>query len=333
MPPANILVTAIKRKEFVLFVIFILVFALMSVLSPGQFLSAGNIQSMAFQLPEFGILAIAMMSAIVSGGINLSITYTATLSSVIGAVIMVAMNQAGVSIGFTILAGSLGMILTGLVCGAINGFVVAYIGVAPMLVTLGSMTLFEGISLNITKGGAISGLPDAFLWFGNEAILGIPVPMYIFIVVVVLTWYLFGKSRFGLSVYMIGCNPRATMFSGIDVKKTLFKVYLFSGFLCALAGLLMTSRYNSAKESYGSSYLLQSITASVLGGTDIAGGYGSLAGTVIAVMIIQVVSSGLNIFGVNRYLTNVVMGCILIFVIALNYFNSVRSTRKVGVAR
>jgi ribose/xylose/arabinose/galactoside ABC-type transport system permease subunit len=284
---------------------------------------------MAFQLPEFGILAIAMMVVIVSGGINLSITYTATLSSIVGAVAIVAMNQAGAADWEAILAGVVIALAIGLACGAINGFVVAYVGVTPMLVTLGTMTLFEGVSLNITKGGAISGFPDAFLWFGNEAVLGVPVPMILFLLVVLASWYLLGRSRFGFSVYMIGCNPRATMFSGINVKKVLFSVYLFSALLCAISGLIMSSRYNSAKESYGSSYLLQSLAAAVLGGTDIAGGHGSLSGTILAVMILQVISSGTNIIGVNRYLTNIIMGAILIFVLALNFLSSRREIRKI----
>ncbi len=328
--PTNKLSAFIKRKEFILLVIFVLVFVLMSALAPKQFLRPFNIQSMAFQLPEFGILAIAMMVVIVSGGINLSITYTATLSSIVAAVAISSMSQAGVADWKVILLGIVIALATSLAAGAINGFVVAYVGVTPMLVTLGTMTLFEGVSLNITKGGAISGFPDSFLWLGNATIIGIPVPMVIFVAIVLASWYLMGRSRFGFSVYMIGCNPRATMFSGINVKRVLMGVYLFSAVLCALSGLIMSSRYNSAKESYGSSYLLQSIAAAVLGGTDIAGGYGSLSGTVLAVMILQVITSGTNIIGINPYLTNIIMGAILIFVLALNYLSSRRESRKLG---
>jgi ribose/xylose/arabinose/galactoside ABC-type transport system permease subunit len=117
---------------------------------------------------------------------------------------------------------------------------------------------------------------------------------------------------------MIGCNPRVTFYSGVNVKRVLFGIYIFSAVLGALSGIIMASRYNSAKDSYGSSYLLQSVAASVLGGTDIVGGYGKIAGTVMAVMIIQIISSGLNIFGVNRFVINAIMGCILILVLAIN---------------
>jgi simple sugar transport system permease protein len=312
----------LQRKETILFEIFLVIFALMSILSPGRFLSAYNLQSMAYQLPEFGIFALAMMVTIVSGGINLSITYTASLATIIGGLVMSSMSASGISPAFSILSGVSVLLIASVAAGMLNGFVIAWIGVTPMLVTLGSMTLFEGISLNITKGGAISGFPEAFLFFGNEAVLGIPIPMLIFIIVIALTYYVLEKSAFGLSVYMTGCNPKATRFSGINVTRVLFLVYTYSGLLCGIAGLIMASRYNSAKESYGSSYLLQSVSAAVLGGTDISGGFGKVIGTIIAVFIIQTISSGLNILGLNRYLTNVIMGAILIIVLTINFFSS-----------
>lgn len=313
-----------QNKESVLLFIFIGVFILMSILSPQTFLTWRNLQSMAFQLPEFGIFAIAMMVVIVSGGMNLSITYTAALSSIMGGLVLSKMTAAGIGPVPTILAGLATFVVVGLVCGALNGFIVADIGIAPMLATLGTSTLFEGICLNITKGGAISGFPDAFLWFGNAAVLGIPFPMIVFLLVVVAAYFLMERSPFGFKTYMIGCNPTVTSYSGVNVKKTLHEVYLFSALLCAVAGILMSSRYNSAKESYGSSYMLQSISAAVLGGTDIAGGYGKIVGTVLAVMIIQVISSGLNILGVNRFIINVVMGAILILVLTISFISSGR---------
>ena len=287
-------------------------------ISPGRFLTWRNLQSMAYQLPEFGIFAIAMMVVIVSGGINLSITFTAALASIVGGLVLSTLSAAGTPSAIVIIAGIATFLVVALACGALNGLVVASIGVTPMLATLGTMTLFEGVCLNITKGGAISGFPDAFLWFGGGTVLGVPFPLIVFILVVIATHYIMERSAFGLKAYMTGCNPTVTAYSGVNVKKILYGIYLFSGLLCALAGILMSSRYNSAKESYGSSYLMQGISAAVLGGTDIAGGYGKVAGTVIAVMILQVISTGLNIFGVNRYITNVIMGGILILVLALN---------------
>jgi ribose/xylose/arabinose/galactoside ABC-type transport system permease subunit len=312
----------LEKKELVLLWIFLGIFLLMSIISPGRFLSIYNLQSMAYQFPEFGILALAMMVIIVTGGINLSITYSATLSSIIGAVVLVAMNSAGVPELITVIVGVVVIVVTSIIAGAVNGLIVAHIGIVPMLATLGTMTLFEGISLNITKGGAISGFPTMFQWFGNSSILGIPVPLFIFVLVIIATYFILQRSSFGAKVYMIGCNPTATRFSGVNVKRTLFILYIYSGILTGLAGLIMASRYNSAKESYGYTYLLQSVSAAVLGGTDISGGFGKVFGTVVSVLILQVISSGLNIFGVNRFITDVIMGMILILVLTINFINN-----------
>lgn len=308
-------------KEWILVGVFFILFILMSVLSPSRFLSLDNLQSMAFQLPELGIISLAMMVVIVTGGINLSITSSTALSGIMTAFLLSKLNASGTNIVITIFAAIVVAILTALVCGAINGSVVAYVGVSPILVTLGTMTFFEGISLNFTKGGAISGFPEQYFWFGNGTILAIPVPMIIFIVVIITTLIVLERTPWGMSVYMVGCNPTATMFSGINIKRVLIKVYLYSAVLGSVAAVIMTSRYNSAKVDYGSSYLLQSVAAAVLGGTDVAGGYGKVMGTVIAVAILQVVSSGLNILGINRYIVDIIMGSILIIVLTINFIN------------
>jgi simple sugar transport system permease protein len=309
----------LKTNEGILFVIFIAAFILMTILSPGRFLSRGNLQSMAYQLPEFGILALSMMLVIVSGGINLSLTYMATLSMIVGGLAMAAITRSGGPAATALLTGIGLMLFISLLCGALNGLVVVYLGVTPMIATLGTSTLFEGISLNITKGGAISGFPAEFLEIGSGTLLGIPLPLILFILVILGMHLFLERSSLGSAIYMTGSNPKVSRYSGINVKAVLFGVYVIAGFLAAIAGVLMASRYNSAKESYGSSYLLQTVAASVLGGTDINGGEGKIIGTVIAVMIIQVISSGLNIFGFNRYLTNIVMGGILLLVLTIKF--------------
>lgn len=317
------------RKELVLLGVLAGIFSLMAILSPNRFLSLYNIQSMAFQIPELGIMTLSMMVVIISGGINLSITATTALSAVVGGYLMFHMNNAGISPAVTIGLSLIAFFLIATACGLLNGFIVAYIGVAPFLATLGTMSLFEGISLNITKGGAISGFPEAFFFFGNATILGIPVPMVIFIIIIFITYFLLEKRPFGLSLVMLGCNPKATYFSGINIKKRLVQVHVLSALLCGVAAIIMASRYNSAKESYGSSYLLLSISAAVLGGTDIVGGHGSVFGAVIAVVIIQIITTGLNIVGLNRYLTDVIIGCILIFVLGLNFIRKRHALAKV----
>jgi len=323
-----------RTNEGILLILFIFTFILMSVLSPENrdgekvFLKLYNIQSMASQLPEFGILSISMMMVIVSGGINLSLTYTSTLSMIVGGLAMAEITKNSGAPAAALLAGIGLMALIALVCGAINGYVVVFLGVTPMIATLGTSTLFEGTSLNITKGGAISGFPDAFIKIGTGSVAGIPIPMLVFVIVIIAMYFILERSSFGNSVYMTGSNAKVALYSGINVKLVLFWTYLIASFLAAIAGVLMAARYNSAKESYGSSYLLQAVAASVLGGTNINGGEGTILGTIIAVMIVQVISSGLNILGINRYLTNIVMGGILLLVLTIKFFMNRKQNRR-----
>ena len=319
------IVQKLKTNEGILFFIFIAAFVLMSFLSPGRFFRLYNLQSMAYQLPEFGILALSMTMVIVSGGINLSLVFTATLSMIIGGFVMASMSANGSSPTLSLIAGIGLMLVVAFACGALNGFTVAYLGITPMIATLGVSILLEGIGLNITRGGAISGFPDSFIDVGNGSVGPVPIPIIIFIFVVILLYFVLERSSFGSTVYMIGSNPKVAHYSGINVRRILFLVYAIASLLAAVAGILMASRYNSARTDYGSSYLLQSVAASVLGGTSITGGEGKIAGTIIAVMIIQVISTGLNIYGVNRYLTNIVMGTILLLVLAIKFFTNRRN--------
>ncbi|MCG6794027.1 ABC transporter permease [Geobacillus sp. YHL] len=298
-------------KESILGLIAVGLFCVMAIIAPG-FLSMGNLNNMMFQLPEFGLISLAMMIVIITGGIDLSITYTAALSGV-----AIAIMQ---SHGYSMMAAILVGIFVGLICGFVNGFVVSKIGVSPILVTLGTMVLFEGVILSITKGNSISGFSEAYELIGNGYYLGlVPLSMIIFVFFAIFTAILLGKTNWGRCVYMIGSNPVATLFSGVNNSRILLKVYLYASFLATVAGIIMTSRYNMAKVDLGSSYLLQSVAAAVLGGTEIQGGYGKVAGTIYAVIIFQVLSNGLNLLGVPRAIVNVIMGAILISVLVINF--------------
>lgn len=314
-------------KEWMLVLLFVILFIILSILSPTRFLSVHNLQSMTFQLPEFGIFAIAMMVVIVTGGINLSLVSTAALSGIASALVLSKLYAAGCNVILAIFLMLLCAVAVSIVCGLLNGYVVAYIGAAAMMATLGTSTLFEGISLNITKGNAVSGFPAEFYWFGNGTVLGIPVPFLIFAVVAVVSIILLERTPWGQSTYMVGCNQKASKFSGINVEKVMLKVYVYSAILGSIAVIIMMSRYNSAKADYGSSYLMQSISASVLGGTNIEGGYGKVVGVITAVAILQIISSGLNIIGVNRSIIDVITGCILIIVLAMNFLSTRMSLR------
>lgn len=307
--------------QYALLLLLIVLMVIMEFLAPGKFLSVKNFKNMSFQMAEFGILALGMSVVIMTGGINLSIVNSAMLASIVSAFTMRALYNGGNGMADVpcIIIGILVTIAVSTLCGLFNGFFVAYIGILPMLATLGSQTVFDGISLNITRGSSVSGFPKLFQKIGNGTIGNVPYTLIIYIVVIIAAYFLIERSRWGISVYMVGGNEKATRFSGINTKKTVMLVYVFSAVLSGIAGILMTSRYNSAKADYGSSYTMQAVAATVLGGTAITGGSGHVMGTVIAVCIIQVISSGFNILKINRNFTDIATGLILVAVLSANY--------------
>lgn len=313
-----------STKEYMLLGVLAVIVVLLAILTDGKFVGAANLQSMAAQLPEFGLITLGMMICILTGGINLSVVNTGAMASIVGAMLMVKIYAAGAgSSGLGMTVGILAVFAVAALGGFLNGYAVAFVGVTPMLVTLATMMMYEGIGLLLSKGNAISGFPKSFMWIGSGKVFGIPFPMIVFVAAVIIYFVLLENTPFGKRVYMIGCNPVATRYSGVNNKKVLMWIYLTSAFCGAFAALLIMSRYNSAKVDYGSSYMMKAVTASVLGGTDINGGYGRVFGTVVAIFIIQSISSGLNLLNVNRFLTDVIMGLLLILVLLMNFISGV----------
>jgi len=288
------------------------------------FLSLGTLQSMAFQLPELGVLALAMMITLLCGGINLSIIATANLTSLtIGYVlthVMPADWATAAGIGTILLAFAAGLAVAGLI-GLLNGVIIAYVGVSPILATLGTMTMVKGISIGLTHGNVISGFPEPILFIGNGVVLGVPMAVIVFALCAAPLALLLNRTPFGIAIYMIGSNERSTRFSGIDTRRVLLRVYVLSSLLCGVAALVMMSRFNSANAAYGESYLLITILAAVLGGVDPFGGFGRVMGLMLALIILQVISSGLNLLGLSAHLTLAIWGAILILVMAVGYLN------------
>ena len=288
------------------------------------FLSLGTLQSMAFQLPELGVLALAMMITLLCGGINLSIIATANLTALtIGYLLthlMPAEWASAAGIGAILLAIVAGLAVAGLI-GLLNGFIIAYVGVSPILATLGTMTMVKGISIGLTHGNVISGFPEPILFIGNGVVLGVPMAVIVFALCAAPLALLLNRTPLGIAIYMIGSNERSTRFSGIDTRRVLLKVYVLSSLLCGIAALVMMSRFNSANAAYGESYLLITILAAVLGGVDPFGGFGRVMGLVLALIILQVISSGLNLLGLSAHLTLAIWGAILILVMAVGYLN------------
>ncbi|MCW2256848.1 simple sugar transport system permease protein [Providencia alcalifaciens] len=288
-----------------------------SFLIPNIFWSSANFQSIATQVPVLGVLALAMAVTMLTGGINLSIIATMNACGLVMAWVATHYPPTISSFVLVILSG----LAMALVIGSINGFLIAVVRVSPILATLGIMTLLNGINILISKGSAISNFPEYILGINSANILGIPAPLLVFLVVVAVVWVILEKTTFGRTLYLVGSNERAAYYSGINTRKTLVWVYILSSVLCVIAALLMMSKLNSAKASYGESYLLVSILAVVLGGINPDGGFGRVFGIVMALILLQMLESGLNILGVSSYITMALWGSLLLAFIFLKGIN------------
>lgn len=306
-----------------LFLIMLSVFLFMAIINPSVFLSKGMMLSIAYQFPILGLLTLAMMFAMVSGGIDLSVVSTANLSAIVAAMVMVHFVPADATMGASvpyILLGIVCAIAIGFLAGLFNGVLVSLVGIPAIIVTLGTMQLFMGIALVLTKGSSIVGLPPAFSQVGTGTIFGIPFPLIIFIIFIIFSYIILNLRDYGLKLQMTGSNPVAATFSGIHVTSITIKAYIISGVLASVAGLLMTSAANSAKADFGTSYILQAILVAVMGGVNPYGGKGKVAGVVMAVITMQILSSGLGVLKVSNFFKDFMWGAVLILVLLANYF-------------
>ena len=283
-----------------------------------RFLSAANFGSMAFQLPALGLLTLAMLVPILSGGLNLAIVYTANLSGLALAWTLIQFGGAEAGLG-ALLLGIVFALFVGAVSGLVMGLVVAYVGAHPILVSLAMMIFLRGLGEFLTRGGDISGFPPAMQFLGQGSLFGVPVPLIVFVATAILWHIMLSRTRHGFSVYMIGSNIRAAEYSGLDTKRTLTLIYAISGIACAIAGIVMAARFNSVRVGHGEALLLVTVLACFLGGVDPFGGFGRVLPVVVALLILQALSSGLNLIGANQHLSTAVWGLFLIGVMAIRW--------------
>jgi simple sugar transport system permease protein len=294
-----------------------LVVIFFGVLSP-QFLTMANFGSIAFQLPELGLLTLAMLMPIISGGFNLAVIYTANMAGLTLAWVLIQFGGPDASV-FAFALGCAAAIAVGALAGLIMGLVIAYVGAHPILVSLAMMIFLRGLGEFLTRGGDISGFPPFLGNIGHGSFLGIPAPLILFLCAALVWHILLTRTRHGFSVYMIGSNIRAAEYSGLHTKRTLTLIYTLSGVMCAIVGILMVTRFNSVRVGHGEALLLVTVLACFLGGVDPFGGFGRVVPVVIALVILQVLSSGLNLLGANQHLSTAVWGLFLIGVMVLRW--------------
>jgi inositol transport system permease protein len=212
-------------------------------------------------------------------------------------------------------------LFAGVVMGAFNGYVVTKSKIAPFIVTLGTMTIARGLALIFSKGRPISNLSDSFNFIGGGAIFGIPFPIVILIFVFVICIILLNKTVLGRYIYAVGGNELAARASGINVNKVKMAVYIISGLLAGLAGILLTSRVTTGQPNAGAGFELDAIAAAVIGGTSTKGGIGTIGGTFLGALLIGVINNGLDLMNVTSYYQQVVMGVIIIGAVVLDSWN------------
>ncbi|MBV9221256.1 MAG: ABC transporter permease [Methylobacteriaceae bacterium] len=321
----RLLALAVSGTNMTLFAVLVALLVVFGLLLGDRFFASATLQSMAFQMPELGILSLAMMVALLSGGLNLAIIATANLCGLTMAFILTKFipgTEGALWVLWQVIAILAGFGVAAVI-GLVNGFVIAYLRVSPILATLGTMTACKGIAIGMTHGNVISGFPDPIVFIGNGTVFGVPFALVVFALCALPVAVLLNRSPFGSKVYMIGSNEQATRYSGVATRQVLLKVYLLSSLLAAAAAVVMMARFNSANASYGESYLLVSILAAVLGGVDPFGGFGKVGGLVLALVILQVVSSAFNLLNFSQFLTLAIWGGILIAVTAVSFLRGV----------
>lgn len=316
--------TIINRDDNIgrLILMIVLIMIVMTWLSPSKFLNLYNFESLSFLFPELGILAIAMLVAMLTGGIDLSVIGIANLSAIVAGLFFHAWIgtdaiRAGEG-GFVTPIGIALALAIGMIAGAVNGVLVTRLRITPILATLGTGQIFTGIALVLTGGPAIVGFPAAWNLIGNGKLFGLAAPLVVFLVVGSAIAFLIERTSFGVSLQLIGTNPKAALFAGIERARLIFWSFVLSGGLAALAGILLSARTNAAKSDYGTSYLLQAVLIAVLGGTNPSGGRGTVMGVSLAVIALMLLSSGLQILRFSNHLIDFVWGAFLVLVVAAN---------------
>lgn len=314
-------------------VVFLMALALLFlVVKTNAFLSTSTWQSMGVQFPEFGLMALGVMLTMITGGIDLSSVGVANMSAIVAATIMVAMAPRGASEGEQITAMLVAVLVAlglGLAAGVFNGFLVSVVRIPAILVTLGTLELFTGVAIVVSEGRPVGGLPIAYSMIVGAKIGGIPVPLIIFAVMAALVWFALHKMAYGAKLYMLGSNATAAKFSGLNSMTLLMRTYAISGVCASVAGLVMLANYNSAKADYGVAYTLLTVLIVVLGGVNPNGGSGKLVGVLLAIAILQLLSSGLNMFPeISNFYRPLIWGGVLLLVISTTDVGASLTRRK-----
>lgn len=292
-----------------LLVFYILLLAAFSLMSP-FFLTLSNLSNIGTNMAFIGLMAAAGTPLIIGGGLDLSVAAVAGLAGVIVAL----MHANGVNVWF----GSFAALLIGCAVGVLNGFIVTRLRLNPLIATLGTMSIFSGISMVLTGGLSKPLFVPAFNWLGSGRILGVPFPVLLMMVVFFVLWLVLSKTPFGRFVYATGGNPEASSLLGVPVERTQMTLYIVSGLSGAAAGIILAAMLGAAAPNAAGQHLLTIIAAIILGGTSLFGGRGSVWGTLIAVLILGTLNNGLTLMNVSSFWQDVTRGVVLLMAVGLD---------------
>lgn len=308
-------------KKYAIILILVGFVILLALLTGGTFLQPRNLLNVVVQVAPIGIIALGMTFVIITKGIDLSVGATLALAAVIATSLAQISTRPGAmypGLVLPIVVPVLVGILVGAAAGFLNGALIAKFKIAPFIATLGMMTAARGLALIYTDGRPVSGLAQGFNSLGQGSLLGIPVPIIIFIVVAALAHILLDYTRFGRHVYAIGGNDQAARVSGINIGRVQLGIYTFIGALSGLAGIILAARIGSGNPQLGTMLELDAITATVIGGTSFNGGVGTIWGTIVGALIIGVINNGLDLMNVNPFMQLVVKGVIIVLAIIID---------------
>jgi len=281
----------------------LLLCTVLAILSP-YFLTWDNLKTVLEQSAINGIIAVGMTFVIISAGIDLSVGSLLAFAGIVLALVL----RAGWPTPLALVAG----LAAGGACGLVNGLLITWGRLPPFIATLGMMSVARGGALLITSGRPISGFESGFRVLANGQFLGIPAPAWIMLIVYGVAHLLLTRTRFGLYTYAMGGNEQATHLSGVNVRFHKTLVYVLSGCTSAVAAIVLTARLNSAQPIAGMAYELDAIAATVIGGTSLMGGHGTLGGTLIGALLMGVLRNGLNLLGVSSFLQQIIIGAVII---------------------
>jgi ribose/xylose/arabinose/galactoside ABC-type transport system permease subunit len=307
-------------REAGIAVVLVLLIVFLSWQSP-YFLTASNLVVISRQIALALLIAIGMTFVILAGQIDLSVGSVVALVSVLTGMFMV---NFGLPIWLSIVLG----LLVGVVVGAINGTIFANSRIPSFVVTLGMLAVARGLALGITTGSTVSGMPAAFLVLGQGMWLGVPIPVWIAVVVALVAHLVLTRTVFGRHIYFLGSNEDAAVLSGIRVRRVKIAIFTIASTLAALESVIETARLSVGQPSAGSGYELVAIGAVVIGGANMLGGEGSILGTVMGAILLALIQNGLILLGISAYWQQVFSGAIIIIAVGLNMWRRQREGKE-----